>query len=100
MSGGSYDYASSSYSLDDVLSRIDELRRLVTDLHKHPYAAQAAKASVLLLNDIDAFSANVEERLTALRAVWHGLEWWVSCDWSERQFQEECENYDKGIIRK
>jgi len=94
MSGGSFDYASDAADLASVLAKWEDLTPLADYLALYDCAGQALIDTKQLLDDIARFQEAVEERITRLQPVWHGIEWYASCDWSHDQFRKVCETYN------
>lgn len=97
MSGGSYDYACFVSDVEDILSKRSDIEQLCERLEGIPYASGPAGDLRALLNEVNELNSKAEKTLSALAGVMKGIEWWDSCDWSERQFREEVEEYmEKG----
>lgn len=93
MSGGSYDYASLTDCLDDLVRHQQQLERLAERLAmlpeaEFPGAAAAAQGTLALLVRAGLWDAHVRATSAVLRPVWHAVEWWDSNDWGPDQVRE------------
>lgn len=98
MSGGSYNYLGSYQVQDlrDVLDKESDLQAMAARLAGLGYAEDAARETEELLVMLRQWKVRAEVRLDRLRDVWHAVEWWDSCDWSEEQVLHALEKYREG----
>lgn len=92
MSGGSFDYLSSRYSLIDLLERTDSIDTMGQSLRNagHPGPAEATES---ILADIKSFEETILARVETLRGVWKAVEWTASGDWGPESITEEADSY-------
>lgn len=88
MSGGSFDYLYSQYSLTELLDRTDSIDTMGQTLRNAGYDAAAA-ATESILADIKAFEESILARVENLRGVWKAVEWTHSGDWGPESIAEE-----------
>lgn len=88
MSGGSFDYLCSQYSLTDLLERTDSIDTMGQTLRNAGHD-EAAAATESVLADIKAFEETILARVETLRGVWKAVEWTHSGDWGPESITEE-----------
>ncbi len=86
MSGGSYDYLSCA-SADELMHRESDLERMADRLIELGYE-RAGKETLDVLYDVRRFRRRLEVQQKRLDGVWHEVEWYDSCDTSEKTFRE------------
>jgi hypothetical protein len=98
MSGGSYNYLGSICydDLAELLSKESDLRDMADRLAGLGYAQDAAAETEELLVMLRQWKTRAEVRVRRLIDVWHAVEWWDSCDWSEEQVRTALERYRAG----
>lgn len=96
MSGGSFDYASSARTLEDLTKRLEDLKEIAICLKEHAAGSKAASDTERLLLVIEELDDLIQLKTAKLGKVWHGLEWYMSCDWSKDQFLAEVEIYEQN----
>lgn len=92
MSGGSYEYASDTRSIQDLSQHICELKRMVFDLKTY-HAEDVSADTEELIRYFEQLEDEFIERIKPLQKVWHALEWFKSGDWGEDGLQEAIEEY-------
>lgn len=95
MSGGSYNYLGSICydDLEELLGKEAELRQMADRLAGLDYAQDAARETEELLVMLRQWQTRAEVRVKRLVGVWHAVEWWDSCDWSEEQVRQALAKY-------
>lgn len=94
MSGGSYDYLYVwADDLGELVQRRHHLQEMAERLSGLPYARDAAIETERMLAAIERLEIQVKVRGEALKDVWHAVEWWDSCDWSEERVKEALAKY-------
>lgn len=93
MSGGSYNYLCQVYDLDDLMKHEADLQAMAERLAGLGYAEDAARETEELLVMLRQWRTRAEVRTKRLREVWKAVEWWDSCDWSERAVREAIAEY-------
>lgn len=94
MSGGSYNYLD-GFARDGLFTEsqmFGELERMAERLTGLDWAKPAARDTRAVIDRARALDAD----LTALADVFHAIEWWDSCDWSEEQVHEALAAY-RGV---
>lgn len=94
MSGGSFDYLASQYSLTELLERTDHIDTMGQTLRNAGHE-QAAAATESILADIKAFEESILARVEELRGVWKAVEWHASADWGPEAVTEEVEAFNE-----
>lgn len=93
MSGGSYNYLCDA-DIEDLLNGkqvdLDEMSARLVGLG---YAEDAARETEELILMLRQFKVRADVRLRRLRDVWHAVEWWDSCDYSEDQVRQALAKY-------
>ncbi len=92
MSGGSYDYLYSKEA-DDLFSSPYRLEEMAERLAGLGWAADAAADAHDLVAIIRTQKVRIDAAMARLRDVFHAVEWWDSCDWSEDQVRAELSKY-------
>jgi|SRR6187402_151479 len=93
MSGGSYNYLHGA-DADDLLSgKSADLARMAERLAGLDYAEDAARETEELILIVRQFRIRAEARMERLAGVWHAVEWWDSCDYSEDQVKQALAKY-------
>lgn len=93
MSGGSYNYLGTVSDLADLLSHESDLRDMADRLAGLGYAEDAAQETEELLTMLRQWKVRAEVRIRRLSDVWHAVEWWDSCDYSEDQVHKALASY-------
>ncbi len=95
MSGGSYNYLGtiSNDDLAELLTKEGEIRAMADRLAGLGYAQDAARETEELLVMLRQWKTRAEVRVRRLAGVWHAVEWWDSCDWSEDQVRRSLAEY-------
>lgn len=92
MSGGSYNYLD-GFARDGLFTEsqmFGELERMAERLTGLDWAKPAARDTRAVIDRARALDAD----LTALADVFHAIEWWDSCDWSEADARGDVECYE------
>lgn len=89
MSGGSHDYLFTVIDADDLCRKRIALEGMAELLSESPWpeAKPAAVETLRLLSALRRLDAFVQAS-AALKDVWHDVEWWTSCDYSEDQARD------------
>lgn len=85
MSGGSFNYLCDASTVDEI--RVYDLDQMTCYLEERYPHHPATVSSRLILN---ALRSPVDRML---RAVWHDVEWHVSCDYTAEQAAEALDAY-------
>jgi hypothetical protein len=91
VSGGSYGYLEGPVSaglFDDAIDRT-HLAEMLERLDGLPWAAHAARDVRFIIER----AQSLDDELKRLVDVFHAIEWWDSCDWSEGQARTDVEAY-------
>lgn len=98
MSGGSYNYLGSICydDLAELLGKETDLQAMADRLAGLGYANDAARETEELLVMLRQWKIRADVRVRRLLDVWHAVEWWDSCDWSEDQVREALGKYRGG----
>lgn len=88
MSGGSYDYASLSSDLDDLLRNKGKLMEMSDSIGCLGYADDIVKLMEEMFLNIRHWEILAEMYCKKLGRVWHDYEWWRSGDYGEDQFKQ------------
>lgn len=90
MSGGSYDYLCWHTEPSELGSRFEQIEQMAADLDKLGPEALAASTATYrvadLLRQASALAKSLED-------VWHDVEWWQSCDYSEDDARDTAAAY-------
>jgi hypothetical protein len=92
VSGGSFNYLCSRYSLAELLEQTSDIDTMGQTLRNAGHA-QAAAATESILADIKAFEEAILARVEALRGVWKAVEWTHSSDWGPGSITREAEAF-------
>lgn len=95
MSGGSYNYLHSR-DAGDLMgdgSAICDLQDMADRLAGLGWAADAAKDAFDLIAIVRTQKTRVDAALARLEPVFHAVEWWDSCDWSEDRVRDALSMY-------
>lgn len=92
MSGGSYNYLcyKDGFELGD---HEGDLQAMADRLAGLGYAKDAAKETQELLLELRQYQNRIQTRIDRLKGVWHGVEWWDSCDSGEDGVKAELAKY-------
>jgi hypothetical protein len=93
MSGGSFDYLGTVFDLGGLLEKSHQLEPMRDRLAGLGYAKDAAMETEELIRTLRQFHVRIEVALQRLQPVWHAVEWWDSCDWSEASVKKALEDY-------
>lgn len=97
MSGGSYDYLCFTKDLCALCQRMEDLEHMHERLAALPWARAAADETARLIAAIRVLESNYSAR-SALRDVWHAIEWWDSGDWAEDGAREALLEYERLTV--
>ncbi len=93
MSGGSYDYLCFTEDAYGLAGRREALCRMHERLSGLPWGQVAADETARLLSALDRLDSLIRAS-SALREVWHAVEWWDSSDYSEEQARQITRAYE------
>jgi hypothetical protein len=96
VSGGSYNYLCFAEDVADLAEKRAELEQMHDRLAALPWARTAADETARLMAALDRIDSRVRNS-KELREVWRAVEWWDSCDYSEKQAREAVRDYDDLI---
>jgi hypothetical protein len=90
MSGGSYNYLTHAYDLEDILAKRIDLREMAERLEglselEFPGATAAAASTRDLLLRLEMWETHARTHIALLKDVWHDVEWWDSGDYGPDQ---------------
>lgn len=88
MSGGSYDYASLSMDLEDLLRNKTKLIEMSESILGLGYADDVVKLMQEMFLNLHHWEILAEMYCKKLGNVWHDYEWWRSGDYGEEQFKK------------
>ncbi|MER5882706.1 hypothetical protein ABT160_02640 [Streptomyces sp. NPDC001941] len=93
MSGGSFSLLYLARDLEELVKRRSDLADMAETLARLGYADDVARETQQLLALLDAWEAEAEARVKALRGVWKAVEWWHSDDWNEGHVHDALTGY-------
>jgi hypothetical protein len=93
VSGGSFNYLCSRYSLTELLEQTSDIDTMGRTLRNAGHV-EAAAATESILADIKAFEESILARGEALRGVWKAVEWTHSSDWGPGSITREVEAFN------
>lgn len=94
MSGGSYDYLCTKTAEELFNNHRYQLRNMADDLSRDFAQSKAARDTTHLLNLIESYAQDIENRSNRLEHVWHHQEWWKSNDYSRDQVERQIASYE------
>lgn len=93
MSGGSFNYLCHKDASDLLRAGLSDAQEMGDALAALGYAPDAARETFAVIAEVRAAEARMDALLKRLEPVWHAMEWWQSCDWSEEQFKRALAEY-------
>lgn len=84
MSGGSFNYLGRAEALWEVWEKRSELASMIEALEEHAPDSAALLETRRIARKLD----ELDQLVGPITKVWHGVEWWYSCDYNEEDARE------------